>query len=176
MKCPKCNNEIPDFSKQCDICGVEIMDKNVLSNANPRNKDFDGIFKKIYFLIIGGIFISFGSFIISQFGLMFLKNNMFPLAGFSGIGLCLVGQGIGFVISGFNDKIGTKIMTIFAHGYSFSFLFFWFGILLTGDIILFKETPIKEAMPLFLFTLIFWAFGIIFLVSTIKGLIESLKK
>ena len=52
--------------------------------------------------------------------------------------------------------------------FKFSFLGYWFGLLIVGDIQTFK-TWNDGGNQLFFFSLIFWAYGIFLLIKTIKG-------
>jgi hypothetical protein len=166
MKCPYCNNDIPNKSKKCEICGVDLTKEK----DNDQNID-----RAINIIVQGGgilsgiVEIAFG--LIMSIGISTsLLNTMFvPAWGFVIIGLSIIGKGIGDLLMaiGKND-IGKKIDDYACKGITLGFVFFIFGFLILADIDIFKSFPINEAIPVFLFTLLFWVFAIILLIRALK--------
>ena len=174
MKCPYCNNEIPNNSKSCDICGQEINLKEVLAANDVPEKVVDKA---------GGIIILLSGLLSFAFGvawtvgtLVFATFKFYPMLGFSLIGLCLISYGLAHILTGFSmisgskkfDTFITKMMSISSYGMTIGFYIFWFGFLIMLDYYVLKDLDGMGGWSSFGFSLIFWVFGIYSLYNNIR--------
>lgn len=175
MKCPYCNNEIPNKSKSCDICGVELTKEDKLGLTNVATSKTIDKFGGVFFIISGLLACGFGiAWSAAISGMLAFK--LFPLYGFAVIGLGVLVYGLTYILTGIDMFIGgnkfDKITDILSKSVSYimlgGFAIFWFGILIMADYQILTHPEENGGMGTFYFTLIFWLVGIILLVSNFR--------
>ena len=176
MKCPYCSNEIPNNSKQCDICGVELTkeDRYEVSGATATSKTIDK-FGGVFFIISGLFACGFGiAWMVAISGMLAFK--FFPIYGFAVVGLGVLVYGSTYILTGMDLFTGKnkfdKISEILSSSVSYimlgGFAIFWFGVLIMADYQILTKPEDNGGYGTFFFTLIFWIVGIILIVSNIR--------
>ena len=174
MKCPYCSNEIKNGSKECEICGVSLENSVYRNLGIPTGKTIDK-FGGVIFLLSSLVAIAFG-IAWTWITLSFVSYDLFPLYGFTVVGIGVILYGICYLLTSIdmitgNNKFEStleKLTPLLPKIMLLGFFTFWFGILIIADYQILTNLDSNGGMPTFFFTLIFWVAGIIGLVAGLR--------